>query len=316
MSQLSNKFCTSFFTEKTVLEIVSCHLRVKQLPSDKAFDEIMIYISDQSGKTHKKEYLKRVGSHYKDYTLPKVPDGMYYLILYRKATEEDNMFYSFIHGVDIPLLRVNGMFFFPDSDVLEQNRKFIQSIRVDKQSLQTYTKPSYAVQSYDSDIREKARTITRFSHNDYHKVLAIHNWIARSLYYDYDSLEKDAYKSMKISAVSTLSTGKSVCQGYTELAVAMLRSVGIPAIGVVCYAIDSDTKDGWKNPICHSETNHIFAMAYVDNRWVIMDSTWDSTNRFENKKFINIGSNGIFTKHFDMTLPFVSNTHRFSEVFI
>lgn len=316
MEHLTNIFCTSFYTEKTILEIRSNSLCIKELPSDKSFNEILVYIHDDKNNIYKKEFLSRIKSKYAEYILPNLSLGRYYLSIYRKSMNGDNMYYSYMGGVDIPIFNEHGCYHFVGSMILQSNEQFILKIKTDRQSLETYTKPSYYIQSYDAEIKEKAKEITRFSHNDYHKVLAIHNWVARTLYYDYDALEGDAYKSMHISATNTLSTGKSVCQGYTELAIAMMRAVGIPAIGVICYAIDSNTQGGWNNPMCLSETNHIIAIAYVEGRWIIMDSTWDSSNRFEDKEYIQVSSNGIFTKHFDMSLPFVSNTHRFGEIFI
>lgn len=313
---MTNKFSTSFYTEKSVFEIKSDRIIINKLPSDKSFDEIMIYLRDGTGQKYNKQVLNRVASKYRDYYFSNVPYGIYYLSILRKSIIEENRFYSYIDGVDIPIKYELNRWCFVEADVLCDNIKFIQNIKTDIQSLQTYTKPSYYIQSYDAEIRKKANEITRFSHNNYHKLLAIHNWVARTLYYDYDSLMDCSYKSMNISAINTLSTGKSVCQGYTELSIAIMRAVGIPALGVICYALDFNTMGGWNNPICHSETNHIFTIAFVDNRWIIMDSTWDSFNRFENKEFINMSSNGIFTKHFDMTLAFVSNTHYFSKIFV
>ena len=164
MKKRNTTFCTSFYAEKTSIEIIANNLIIKEMPSDKSFDEIMVFMSNEKGSSYGKKYLKRTNSLYDKYILPKVSSGIYYLCIYRKSLEKENEFWGYITGVDIPIVYESGMFYFPDSGVLEHNKQFLQSIIVDDASLRTYKKPSYAVQSYDADIKNKANEITRFSH--------------------------------------------------------------------------------------------------------------------------------------------------------
>lgn len=312
-----NTFCSSHYSEKTKLIISANQLLIKELPSNKAFNEIMIYISDSKENEYGTKFIKRTSLRYESYKFPILPNGNYYLNIYRMAIVEENMYYSFFHGPDIPIICISGKYFFMESPVFHQNYQFVENIKINKCDLQLYTEPSCAIQSYDAEIKKKTKEITRLSHDDYHKVLAVHNWIARSLYYDYDSLENNTYKSARIGAVNTLSSGKSVCQGYAMLSIAMLRAIGIPSVGVNCHTFEKKIESGWNNLTSQfGDSNHIFAMAYVDRRWILMDSTWDSSNQYKNGEFIKANENGIFTKYFDMTLLFISNTHRFCKILI
>lgn len=316
MIHYSSTFCSSNYSEKVDLQLSTNVLTIHNLPADIHFDEIMIVLTDYRQQDVVKETLHRERDKSIAYKFTNLADGDYYLKIYYKSFDHKGYFEPFIFGSCITLNNRGNLIRFCHPLIVNMNKKFLQEITIDSNSLYKYTKPSFAVQSYDSEVIKKAKEITRFSHSDYHRLLSIHNWAARNLYYDYDSLIDDAYKKCKISATDVLKTGKSVCQGYTELTIAMMRSLGIPAIGIRCYAL-GDNPGGWSNPLnMKNETNHIFTAAFVNNRWVLMDCTWDSPNRFENNQYQRLNTNGLFTKYFDPTIEFISATHRFVEIFI
>ena len=316
MIQYSSTFSSSNYSEKVDLQLSSNILTIHNLPADIHFDDIMIVLTDEKHNDVLKETLHRERGKSIAYKFPNLTDGDYYLNIYYKSFDHNRYYEPFIFGACITLNHFKNLIRFCFPLIVNQNKKFLQDIKTDSNSLHKYTKPSFAVQSYDSEVIKKAKEITRFSHSDYHRSLSIHNWAARNLFYDYDSLIDDAYKKSKISATDVLKTGKSVCQGYTELTIAMMRSLGIPAIGIRCFVL-SDFSGGWNNPLnLKNETNHIFTAAFVNNRWVLMDCTWDSPNRFEKNQFQKLNTNGLFTKYFDPTIEFMSASHRFVEIFI
>lgn len=316
MIQYSSTFCSSNYSEKVELQLSSNVLIIHNLPADIHFNEIMIALTDDKSHDILRETLHRERDKNIVYKFPNLSDGDYYLNIYYKSSNYRGYYEPFIYGSCITLNHWGNLLRFCPPHIVDLNNKFLHDIKIDSNSLHKYTKPSFAVQSYDSEVIKKAKEITRFSHSDYHRLLSIHNWAARNLFYDYDSLIDDAYKKSKISATDVLKTGKSVCQGYTELTIAMMRSLGIPAIGIRCYAL-GDNPGGWNNPLnMKDETNHIFTAAFVDNRWILMDCTWDSPNRFEKNQFQKLHTNGLFTKYFDPTIEFMSASHRFVEIFV
>ena len=63
----------------------------------------------------------------------------------------------------------------------------------------------------------------------------------------------------------------------------------------------------------NKETNHRITMAFTQNRWLIMDITWDSDNEYKNGVFGNKSGMGRTYKYFDVTIPFLSFSHRLKE---
>ncbi|MDP3179811.1 MAG: transglutaminase-like domain-containing protein, partial [Spirochaetaceae bacterium] len=94
--------------------------------------------------------------------------------------------------------------------------------------------------------------------NERDKIKAIHDYVVKTLYYDHASLVVDQRK--KQDALSTLLNGTGVCEGYTSLTAALLRSAGIPA-----RAVSGDTAGG-----AHAWNNIL-----VEGSWLFLDSTWD-----------------------------------------
>lgn len=315
MPILTSHFSSSHFTEKAELQFSSNVLIIHNLPADSLFDNFMIVLY-KGAKTIMQNVLCRQKESRICLKFPQLEDGEYCLCIYYSSPIRKGYYEPYLYGNSIIVCVENGILFFKFPDIAEHNNQFLDNISTDTHSLMKYTKPSYSIQSYDSDIKRKAKEIVKFSHTNYHRLLSIHNWVARNLFYDYDSLINNAYKNSKISAIDVLSSGKSVCQGYSELTIAMIRSLGIPAIGIICYASHTDSVNKYMSNKNQCEANHIFSAAYIDNRWILMDCTWDSPNRYEKNSFCKINANGIFTKYFDPTLQFISSSHKFTEIFI
>jgi len=96
----------------------------------------------------------------------------------------------------------------------------------------------------------------------------------------------------------------SVCQGYAELTNVLIRMAGIPCRVVSGYAIWVDSQS-WET-VNHVGSNHAWNEAFVDGRWVIIDTTWDSGNKYENGKFNKKDSKHLY---FDTTLKSFSLDH-------
>ena len=140
------------------------------------------------------------------------------------------------------------------------------------------------------------------------KVLLIHDFVASNLYYDYDALNSKKNTNRTIEQI--VREKKCVCQGYADLTLSLLKSIGIEAENIICFAICDIFKIGWSERVNRiSDLNHIITRAKLEKRWLYMDVTWDSNNRFENGEYIK--GNGISHRYFDVTIPFLSSTHRF-----
>jgi len=161
-----------------------------------------------------------------------------------------------------------------------------------------------------AEVKSLANTIVAGVSSDYERLLCIHDWVAENIFYNWDGYRSGDYGDTSIPGI--LSTKIAVCSGYARLTEALLRSVGIPSRVINGHALGARTDGGayWdsiEHADCVDMTNHAWNEAYVDGRWVIMDVTWDSLNKFVNGKFIK---GGVHHSFFDMTLESLSLTHR------
>lgn len=180
------------------------------------------------------------------------------------------------------------------------NLDFMNKQPTDAERQKLLLRPSYGIESDNEDIIALAKSLTASLTDDYSKVQAIHNWVCTNIYYDWDEFIKptstfeDVSAAMAYqSAITTLNTKKGVCDGYTNLTCALLRAAGIPAQ----YYISLDCKHAWSG-------------AYISSkkRWVVLDTTWDSDNKYYNGKY-NTGS--ISQVYFDPDLHTFSKDHEY-----
>lgn len=182
------------------------------------------------------------------------------------------------------------------SKSLEDPNNFLSLEHIDNKHLET--------------IKNKALEITRKANTDYEKLLAIHTWVSNNIYYDFDSIKYD--KRGPNDAYNTYADKKAVCQGYAELSLALCRSLDIPTKLIYGYALGAvDGEDSWTSEAMEQPLNHAWNEAYIDGRWIIFDTTWDSSNKFEEKRFISEKGS---LKYFDPSIKAFSNTHRIDKI--
>ena len=122
----------------------------------------------------------------------------------------------------------------------------------------TWLYPSNVVQADDINIMNKAADITYGLETAYDKAKAIHDWIVLNHFYDNDSL---AGARKRQDAVAVMEYGMAVCEGYANLAAALIRNCGIE----VKYISSSSMVHGW---------NHV-NVGTADDDWRLLDCTWD-----------------------------------------
>lgn len=191
-------------------------------------------------------------------------------------------------------------------DVFFHNAHFIRKLPTTNEFLNLCKRNTQTFQSQSPQIIRLSHGIVSFNDDPYVKVQKIHDWIISHIYYDKDVVKNGIYLQMNISALESLLNKRCVCSGYSNLLVAILRSVGIPAIGVTCITKSSFVLQEEKE----NSINHEICMAYVKSKWMIIDATWDSSNVFENGKFITSTNNVVSRKYYDCDLKTISQTHR------
>jgi len=194
--------------------------------------------------------------------------------------------------------------YFPLSPVHTNNASFIRTVPT---NLERLTRIKITNQAQATTIRNLAQEIVQGITNDYDKILAINNWVADNIYYDFDAFRSGNLRGISTDAYGTLKSRRSVCQGYAELTDALLRAAGIPSRIATGFARGYSTRGQSWEQINITSSNHAWNEAFVDGRWVVFDPTWNSSNRFEGGTFRSRSINNAF---FDMTIEFLSLTHK------
>ena len=199
-----------------------------------------------------------------------------------------------------------GELSFVQSPVYEGNRAAVMSnsqLRPEE-----HLDVALADEAARQEIEELAGVIVAGASTDYERLLRIHDWVAENIYYDKDSYR--AGRPRAKDAYGTLSNRKSTCTGYANLAAALLRSIGIPSRVIRGHALGISAAGKYWDEVDHSETTHSWNEAFVDGRWVILDTTRDSGNKYEDGQF---RQGRVKHVYFDPSLQAFSHSHKIMQ---
>jgi transglutaminase-like putative cysteine protease len=124
-----------------------------------------------------------------------------------------------------------------------------------------YRKPNALVDSDDVRVRNLASRVTRGMIDPWEKASAINKWVHQNV--------RD--KNFKVAFAGAGEVARNLrgdCTEHSVLAAAMCRAVGVPS-RVVVGLIYVDRLDGFGY--------HMWVEAFVNDRWVALDPTWDET---------------------------------------
>ena len=299
-------YVTSFYQPGSILlKLEKNTLFLKNLPFDTMQKRILLEVYDSK---ENKVYDEVINAHreHSCIVFPMKSSGIYFLRIY----VQENYFGDYrglLFKSDVPFyLSSSGKCRFIETIVAAPNRDFLL------QMPNPITIPCFQERV---KITNLARLIVNDSSCTYEKILAIHDWVAENIYYDFDALSHLDDRSICMTKpLDVVISKRSVCQGYTDLATALMRSIGIPAVGIICFSLGLDSIGGWeRKENLDAESNHIFSAAFCDSRWLFMDVTWDSGNEYRNGKFIK-SKVPVSRKYFDITTRFLSNTHKLISI--
>ena len=189
--------------------------------------------------------------------------------------------------------------------VYKENKDFFAR---DKESYDNLDNTEY-IQSSDSEIVSLSNEITHGLSDNYDKVQAIHDWVAENIFYDFDAFYNGDLNG--VDAKSVLNSKKSVCAGYANLMAALIRCQGIPCRVQSGFALGIGEEQKWTSANKYKESNHAWNEVYVDERWIIIDATWDSNNEYKDGEYIK--GDTIKQIYFDSTMEFFSFSHKLLE---
>ncbi len=166
--------------------------------------------------------------------------------------------------------------------------------------------------SISDEIKSLSNSIVGNETDEYRKLYLLNRWVAENIYYDYDYYYGRSNELFYAPEDVYLSR-RSVCAGYARLLKALVQAQGIPCMEVSTYSAGVSTIGYFdESNYMTEDSNHAHVEAYLaaEDRWVTMDPTWDSGNKYENGEFI---PGSVSAKYFDMTLDFFSYTHKILE---
>jgi internalin A len=169
------------------------------------------------------------------------------------------------------------------------------------------TLAEYLYTDFDPDFVEHAQSIVQGKSSKMDMAKAIHGWTAENIWYDYDALYGRFTPTEEPSDLM-----RGWCGLYAGVATDLLQAVGIPARGVAGYTLWSRPGARMFMDIQNGTTDHAWVEAFVDGKWIIMDPTWDSPNKYEYGIYSPQGKTAY--KWFNVSLEDLSHTHGY-EIF-
>jgi len=143
--------------------------------------------------------------------------------------------------------------------------------------------------SASSSISTLAIYLAKPAQNDIEKARAIYSWVAYNISYDYNAYLTNSYGDT--SANGVLQSGKSVCEGYSNLFEALAKSAGLTVV----------TIDGWAKGIGYvvgdqlsGNTNHAWNAVKINGGWYLIDSTWGAGSIDNQGHFVQKFCDGYF----------------------
>lgn len=126
--------------------------------------------------------------------------------------------------------------------------------------------PSEMVQSHSSEIIALAKEITRNATSKEEIVVAINDYVAKNVQYDFPSYYDGSYANRPFDALTVLKRPMAVCAGYSNFFAALARAAGIKTKVI-----------NGKGVINGGLENHAWNEVLLDGEWKSLDVTWNST---------------------------------------
>jgi len=296
-NDLNHKFCSSYNRDAAVRLVIRGH-KLFFIRKSKALRG-RILVGASSDGTGKRTVLTPDPDG--GYDLCVLPHTNHVLSLCRHIPDTD-YFESYIRVPIFVNARNSG---FRNTPAFLYNVDKLKRMPTDEDYLHCWLKPTDYFQSDEKPIKNLADEIAgRNIEDDYLRVLAVHKFVARNLFYDNDELQ--AKERQDDSSVTVLKRRHTTCRGYVSLCVSLLRAMHIPAQQLPCYLAKPGQLIDVKN--VKPKNNHVVVAAFADNRWLLLDPTRDSHNKFENGEFYRSSEKSSLA-NFDMTEQFFSFTH-------
>ena len=138
--------------------------------------------------------------------------------------------------------------------------------------------PSAWIPSDDPRILSLAKKITAGTNSELEKSRRIHEWVAKNHDYDNDVFDGKKPIGPANDPIHVLETKLGTCGGFSALSVALHRAAGIPARVIQGIGGEESFVRSQGSSCVGKQTNHYWMEAFVGNRWIVIDPSWDARN--------------------------------------
>ena len=198
-----------------------------------------------------------------------------------------------------------GDLFFVEPPALEINRKKLEKLYYFDDPYEYFLGPQTDIEIDNPDVRREALDICRGLKDDYAKVGAIYSFVVDEMYYDNDQLSENFYDVYEDDVLTLLRSKVGVCEGFSNVFVALCRANGIPATEIHGSSYDWEVMvETELDKIEYG--NHAWVAYYVDGQWFMADPTMDNYNTQEDGEY----TKGTSTRdYFFVPLESLSYSH-------
>lgn len=207
------------------------------------------------------------------------------------------------------IYRQNGRWILPDYSISERNRTRLDSIIEIEKNITTSYIADDGVRTGDvlDEIKNLSDEICNGANNDYERALAISQWVSSNIYYDLDASD-DSVTLTNITLENIVADRRTVCAGFANIYAALCSAQGIDTINIRGGTIQRNISHSMLEG---SSERHEWNAVWIDERWVIVDTTWNTQNIYSGGEYRD-GSTNL--KFFDISIDAISADHRFDLV--
>jgi hypothetical protein len=119
-----------------------------------------------------------------------------------------------------------------------------------------------------ASVAEVISSLGRLAGDDWEKARGAYVWMIRNISYDVDAFFRGTRPAL--DAAGVFASGKSVCQGYSELYASIARGLGLEVTVISGYAKAYSYVPGQT----FAKTNHAWNAVRLDGAWHFMETTW------------------------------------------
>jgi hypothetical protein len=135
-----------------------------------------------------------------------------------------------------------------------------------------------AVMPRPDNVKELISTLKARWISEPDRARATYAWVAHNIEYDTDAFFRGTATST--DAKGTFESGKSVCEGYSDLFTEIAKGLGLEVQSIKGWAKGY----GYRQGTPFEGTNHAWNAVKVNGHWQLMDATW-AAGAIEGRKF-------------------------------